>query len=86
VGSDPTRIALKIDARKPFVVADQYDMQRQMRKLGVNMGIGNPNDTTARKIRDTLLANGYDAIEVTTFKYFIPLNQDQVAVFETKKL
>jgi N-acetylmuramoyl-L-alanine amidase len=56
-----------------------------MRKMGVTMQPKNQTEKTAKKIRETLLKNGYDVIEVRNQQYFIPLNQDQVAVFETKR-
>jgi hypothetical protein len=83
--ASPTRVGCKLNVKKPFVVQDHDDMKRQMKKMGVNMQPKNQTEDTAIKIRETLLKKGFDAIEVRKHQYFIPLNQDQVAVFEAKK-
>lgn len=79
-------VGMKLDVKKPLVVYDQLDLKRQMAKMGVKdvSPGGNQTDKVATKMRETLLKNGYDAIEVQAYSYFIPLKQESVAVFEVK--
>ena len=79
-------VGMKLDVKRPLVVYDQADLQQQMAAMGVK-GVSarsNQTDKVATKIRETLLKNGYDAIEVQAYSYFIPLKQESVAVFEVK--
>lgn len=79
-------IAMKLDVKKPLVVYDQADLKRQMTAMGVKGVVigGNQTDKVATQMREALLKNGYDAIKVQAYSYFIPLKQDSVAVFQVK--
>lgn len=79
-------VGMKLDVKKPLVVYDQADLKRRMAAMGVNdvKRQGNQTNKVATKMREALLKNGYDAIEVQAHSYFVPLKQESVAVFEVK--
>ena len=79
--SNPERLGVMFNVKKPFVVEDLIDLKSRLQKEGICS-----RDAGPTKIRQALMKAGYDAIEVTNVDYFVAFEGKQVAVFEKKKV